>query len=137
MTETANETHCKIIPVLRHGGGGLSTEWAVFPCAFPWGEDAQVESWDGFESMEAAIAWATANGYAPDLRAAERGRLDHMLGALNDASPLTPDDLAEVITNALDIAKLARFSVRFRQLFEKRVMSVDPITGLQEGPSPF
>ena len=129
-----------IIPVLRHDSDGLITEWSVMPYDYGWGEHAQAEDVDGFESLEAAAKWMDAHGKTPPIRDAERRRLNHMLVALGDASPLTPDDLAEVITDAYDIAKLARFAVKLRQLFEEKVMRINPFTGLQQPPydeSPF
>jgi hypothetical protein len=134
----ANEDY-NIVPISRHDGDGVTTEYSVTSWGVP-GHSGPGKWHDGFESLEAAAKWMETQGKTPPIRNAERRRLDHMLGALGDESPLTPDDLAEVIADAYDIAKLARFAVKFRQAFEEKVMRINPFTGLQAAPydeSPF
>jgi hypothetical protein len=121
VTATTTTTPCKIVPGLRHDGSGVTTEWSVHPDDDPWGEQAQDRPRFGFESLEAAAKWATANGYTPDLRDAENRRLWHNLFALGDECPLSPWELADVIVESYGFDKLASFAVRFRRQFEAKV----------------
>lgn len=123
MTSTATEHHCEIVPIDRHDSDGVTVEWGVCD---PWHADKLRAS--GFQSPEAAIEWATANGYTPDLQLVAAHRLEQSLTVLG------PWNAAKTVVSALTEPQLIRFAIQFRRSFGAKIEAADYWMDLATAP---
>jgi hypothetical protein len=119
------EYRCEIVPVDRHDGDGVTTEWDVRD---PWAGRLNEHA---FETPEAAADWAIGNGHAPDLRLVAAYRMGQALAALG------PYGAAEVIVDGFSIHELVRFELEFRRRLDARVTAedhfMDSVSGTELG----
>ena len=112
-TTGMDQRPCEIVPADRHRSDGVTIEWVV--------RDTEAEQFKaaGFESAEAAVEWATANGYEPDRALIAEYQLDLALAILG------PSRAAVAIVAAFSVRQLATFGVEYRRSYESRIDGED------------